>query len=226
MAEILVLVLCACRPPLRIGRFFCCRQEARCPLGASPEIVCVSAFHRFHCSSHCSCIVFPLFLHPRVFPREFKGLHCKFVLSPIADRLYFFLNFFGANEVAKSVACATALEANRRGHSRHRGPVSPPYFFNALFREQDEEEARKVGKPAPRRRGSRGNTCRVANRARRPHQSMSPPRRRAGSSGGSRAGANGARSTWLAPPSRMSSLIASPVAGALSMPHTLWPVAT
>ena len=26
-------------------------------------------------------------------------------------------------------------------------------------------------------------------------------------------------------PSRISSLIASPVAGALSMPHTLWPVA-
>jgi hypothetical protein len=50
--------------------------------------------------------------------------------------------------------------------------------------------------------------------------------RRAGSSGGNRPGANGARSTCRAPPSRISSLIASPVAGALSMPQTLWPVAT
>jgi hypothetical protein len=47
------------------------------------------------------------------------------------------------------------------------------------------------------------------------------PRTRAGSSGGKRAGANGARSTRRAAPSRISSLIASPVAGALSMPQTL-----
>src|SRR5262249_17356090 len=47
------------------------------------------------------------------------------------------------------------------------------------------------------------------------------PRRRAGSSGGKRPGANGARSTWRAAPSMISSLIASPVAGALSMPQTL-----
>jgi hypothetical protein len=46
------------------------------------------------------------------------------------------------------------------------------------------------------------------------------PRRRAGSSGGKRPGANGARSTWRGAPSRISSLMASPVAGALSMPHT------
>jgi hypothetical protein len=52
------------------------------------------------------------------------------------------------------------------------------------------------------------------------------PRRRAGSSGGKRPGANGARSTCRAAPSMISSLIASPVAGALSMPQTLWPVAT
>jgi hypothetical protein len=52
------------------------------------------------------------------------------------------------------------------------------------------------------------------------------PRRRAGSSGGKRRGANGARSTRCAPPSMISSAIASPVAGALSMPQTLWPVAT
>jgi hypothetical protein len=52
------------------------------------------------------------------------------------------------------------------------------------------------------------------------------PRRRAGSSGGKRRGANGARSTCRAAPSMISSLIASPVAGALSMPQTLWPVAT
>jgi len=51
-------------------------------------------------------------------------------------------------------------------------------------------------------------------------------RRRAGSSGSKRSGANGARSTCRAAPSRISSLIASPVAGALSMPQTLWPVAT
>ena len=51
-------------------------------------------------------------------------------------------------------------------------------------------------------------------------------RRRAGSSGSKRPGANGARSTCRAAPSRISSLIASPVAGALSMPQTLWPVAT
>jgi hypothetical protein len=52
------------------------------------------------------------------------------------------------------------------------------------------------------------------------------PRRRAGSSGGKRPGANGARSTRRAAPSMISSPIASPVAGALSMPQTLWPVAT
>jgi hypothetical protein len=51
-------------------------------------------------------------------------------------------------------------------------------------------------------------------------------RRRAGSSGGKRLGAKGVRSTCRAAPSRISSLIASPVAGALSMPQTLWPVAT
>ena len=46
-------------------------------------------------------------------------------------------------------------------------------------------------------------------------------RRRAGSNGGRRPGANGVRSTCRATPSRISSLIASPVAGALSMPQTL-----
>jgi tetratricopeptide (TPR) repeat protein len=50
--------------------------------------------------------------------------------------------------------------------------------------------------------------------------------RRAGSSGGSRPGAKAPRSTWRAAPSSSSSLIASPVAGAFNMPHTLWPVAT
>ena len=39
-------------------------------------------------------------------------------------------------------------------------------------------------------------------------------------------GSNGAKSTVRAWPSMISSAIASPVAGALSMPQTLWPVAT
>ena len=46
-------------------------------------------------------------------------------------------------------------------------------------------------------------------------------RRRAGSNGGKRLGAKGVRSMCRAAPSRISSLIASPVAGALSMPQTL-----
>jgi len=53
-----------------------------------------------------------------------------------------------------------------------------------------------------------------------------PATPRAGSSGGKRPGANSARSTRCAAPSRINSLIASPVAGALSMPQTLWPAAT
>jgi len=61
-----------------------------------------------------------------------------------------------------------------------------------------------------------------AGRARQPWA----PRSRAGSSGRRRPGAKGAKSTWRALPSRISSLIASPVAGAFSMPQTLWPVAT
>jgi hypothetical protein len=52
------------------------------------------------------------------------------------------------------------------------------------------------------------------------------PRRRDRSRGGKRHGANGVRSTRFAAPSRISSLIASPVTGALSIPQTLWPVAT
>jgi hypothetical protein len=49
---------------------------------------------------------------------------------------------------------------------------------------------------------------------------------RAGSSVGSRAGSKRRRSTLPASPSVISSAIASPVAGALRMPQTLWPVAT
>jgi hypothetical protein len=47
-----------------------------------------------------------------------------------------------------------------------------------------------------------------------------------GSSGRSRVGSKGVRSVLPATPSAISSARASPVAGALRMPHTLWPVAT
>ena len=50
-------------------------------------------------------------------------------------------------------------------------------------------------------------------------------RSRAGSTGGIRAGLNGPRSTVRARPSTISSVTASPVAGALRMPQTLCPVA-
>jgi hypothetical protein len=48
---------------------------------------------------------------------------------------------------------------------------------------------------------------------------------RVASNGSRRAGSNGDRSTTLAAPSTIRSAIASPVAGALRMPQTLWPVA-
>jgi hypothetical protein len=47
-----------------------------------------------------------------------------------------------------------------------------------------------------------------------------------GSSGWSRIGSKGVRSVLRAAPSAISSARASPVAGALRMPQTLWPVAT
>lgn len=47
-----------------------------------------------------------------------------------------------------------------------------------------------------------------------------------GSSARSRIGSNGARSMLRAAPSAINSARASPVAGALRMPQTLWPVAT
>ena len=52
-----------------------------------------------------------------------------------------------------------------------------------------------------------------------------PERSSAGSSARNRAGSNGDRSVLLAAPSAISSAKASPVAGALRIPHTLWPVA-
>jgi hypothetical protein len=51
-------------------------------------------------------------------------------------------------------------------------------------------------------------------------------RNRDGSSGLSRIGSKGVRSVLSATPSAISSARASPVAGALRMPQTLWPVAT
>ena len=55
---------------------------------------------------------------------------------------------------------------------------------------------------------------------------QAPALSRAGSKGRSRAGSKADKSMLRAAPSTISSAIASPVAGALRMPQTLWPVAT
>lgn len=72
----------------------------------------------------------------------------------------------------------------------------------------------KQGMP---RKPLRGRVCRADRIARDGY----PVRIIAGSSGGRRAGSNGARSVVFAVPSAINSAIASPVAGALRMPHTL-----
>jgi hypothetical protein len=51
-------------------------------------------------------------------------------------------------------------------------------------------------------------------------------RSRVESNGATRAGSKAARSKLRAAPSKINSLTASPVAGALRIPQTLWPVAT
>jgi len=70
-----------------------------------------------------------------------------------------------------------------------------------------------------------GPMRRVPNHQRRPSLSAQDDRSAFGSSGRSLSGLNGLRSTVRVAPSSTSSAIASPEAGAFSMPHTLWPVA-
>ena len=92
-------------------------------------------------------------------------------------------------------------------------------------------------RPSASRQGSGrwGRSCSPLSTRRRaaspstggfPRREPHPVASRAASNGLSRPGSNGARSTWPARPSRISPAMASPVAGALSMPQTLWPVAT
>ena len=71
-----------------------------------------------------------------------------------------------------------------------------------------------------------GLALRILQAAPRNTQVAQRERSRAGSSGWSRVGSKGVRSVLRAPPSAISSAKASPVAGALRIPHTLCPVAT
>ena len=102
---------------------------------------------------------------------------------------------------SRAAACSspTRLSASRQGSGRSEGNCSP------LSTHQRAASPSTGGTPRPE-----------------PH----PVARPRASNGLSRPGSKCARSTWAARPSRISSAIASPVAGALSMPQTLWPVAT
>src|SRR4029077_9819016 len=85
------------------------------------------------------------------------------------------------------------------------------------------QELQKEPQPSPRKRGE--GACHGSG----PSTPIPPLARRARlyqeRNGGNRAGSKAERSTERARPSTISSAIASPVAGALRIPQTLWPVA-
>ena len=126
-------------------------------------------------------------------------------------------------------------------NSDHNNPSQTPAAPRAPMRGYGQRDHGRRTEPSFSRRGSShsrplapGEERACARLAQAPEaarlvddtRGSDGPRRRAGSSGGKRPGANGARSMRCAAPSRINSLIASPVAGALSMPQTLWPAAT
>jgi hypothetical protein len=134
-------------------------------------------------------------------------------------------NFAGHNDRATAYACAREEPAFFVTNGGQFAPLSQALVVCAARGISSFDDISSPGGQNAFRH-CRDLNHRPLSSVRSPTAYPGAPRSRAGSSGGKRPGANGARSTRRASPSMISSPIASLVAGALSMPQTPWPVAT